>query len=71
MDGTCGLVSLEAGLSGTPVVGSTFGHELEYLRDDAYLADPADPIGILNNIEIAWEKGKGNEKCIALKEDIG
>ena len=28
---TCGLVTLEAALSGTPVVGSTFGHELEYL----------------------------------------
>ena len=31
---TCGLVSLGA-LSGTPVVGSTFGHELEYLEGDA------------------------------------
>ena len=29
---TCGLVSLEAALSGTPLVGSTFGHELEYLE---------------------------------------
>lgn len=28
---TCGLVSLEAALSGTPVVGSTAGHEVEYL----------------------------------------
>ena len=40
---TCGLVSLEAGLSGTSIVGSTFGHELEYLKNDAWLADPADP----------------------------
>ena len=29
---TCGLVSLEAGSCGTPLVGSTFGHELEYLQ---------------------------------------
>ena len=67
---TCGLVSLEAGLSGTPVVGSTFGHELEYLKNEAYLADPADPISILNKIEKAWEKGKANEKSVRLKERI-
>ena len=36
------IVSLEAALNGTPLVGSTFGHELEYLENDAYLADPAD-----------------------------
>ena len=39
---TCGLVSLEAALSGTPLVGSTFGHELEYLEGDAWYADPGD-----------------------------
>lgn len=33
---TCGLVTLEAALSGTPVVGSTFGHELEYLKGEAW-----------------------------------
>ena len=36
------LVSLEAALSGTPLVGSTFGHELEYLEGDAWYADPGD-----------------------------
>ena len=40
LDDTCGLVSLEAGINGTPVVGSTFGHELEYLKGDAWLVDP-------------------------------
>ena len=37
---TCGLVSLEAALAGAPLVGSTFGHELEYLEGDAWYADP-------------------------------
>ena len=67
---TCGLVSLEAGISGTPVLGSTFGHELEYLKDDAYLADPADPVGIRKTIEKAWEEAKENDKCIKLKQRI-
>ena len=35
-----------------PLVGSTFGHELEYLRDEAWLADPGNP----NNIKTAVEK---------------
>ena len=35
---TCGLVSLEAALAGAPLVGSTFGHELEYLEGDAWYA---------------------------------
>ena len=39
---TCGLVSLEAALAGVPLVGSTFGHELEYLEGDAWYADPGD-----------------------------
>ena len=43
---TCGLVTLEAALSGTPVVGSTFGHELEYLQQDCWYCDPADPQSI-------------------------
>ena len=29
---TCGLVSLEAAMNGAAIVGSTFGHELEYLQ---------------------------------------
>ena len=47
---TCGLVSLEAALSGTPLVGSTFGHELEYLEGDAWYADPGDEASIRNSV---------------------
>ena len=67
---TCGLVSLEAGINGTPVVGSTFGHELEYLRNDAWLANPGDPENIKQNILEAWEAGKYNKKSVRLKERI-
>ena len=67
---TCGLVSLEAGLSGTPVVGSTFGHELEYLKGDAWLADPACAESILRAVQSAWESGKHCEKSKRLKARI-
>ncbi|MFL0729623.1 MAG: glycosyltransferase family 4 protein [Prochlorococcus sp.] len=67
---TCGLVSLEAALSGTPVVGSTFGHELEYLRHDAWLADPADPTSIQNSVEAAWEAGPNSERALRLKRRV-
>ena len=55
---TCGLVSLEAALSGTPLVGSTFGHELEYLEGDAWYADPADPQSIRKAVLTAIEAGR-------------
>lgn len=67
---TCGLVSLEAGLSGTPLVGSTFGHELEYLQGDAWLADPADPASIRKAVEAAWIAGPHSERPIKLKQRI-
>lgn len=67
---TCGLVSLEAALSGTPLVGSTFGHELEYLRNDAWLADPADPLSIRRCVEAAWQAGPHSERPINLKQRI-
>ncbi len=67
---TCGLVSLEAALSGTPIVGSTFGHELEYLKNDAWLADPGDPNTIRQSIEHAWAAGQHSEKPQKLKERI-
>ena len=67
---TCGLVSLEASLTGTPVVGSTFGHELEYLKNDAWLADPADPRSIKTAIKSAWEEGKTGRKSIDLKNRV-
>ena len=67
---TCGLVSLEAGINQTPVVGSTFGHELEYLKNDAQLADPGDEKSILEAVEKAWDTKKGSENTIRLKERI-
>ena len=47
---TCGLVSLEAALAGAPLVGSTFGHELEYLEGDAWYADPGDANSLLKAV---------------------
>ena len=64
---TCGLVSLEASLSGTPLVGSTFGHELEYLENDAWLADPADPVGIRIAVEEAWRQGRNQGRSLRMK----
>ncbi len=67
---TCGLVSLEAALSGTPLVGSTFGHELEYLGNDAMYADPADPISIKTAVLKAWEGGRYSKKALAMKRKV-
>lgn len=64
---TCGLVSLEASLSGTPLVGSSFGHELEYLENDAWLADPADPIGIRTAIEESWCQDRNQGRSLRMK----
>ena len=64
---TCGLVSLEASLSGTPLVGSSFGHELEYLENDAGMADPADPIGIRTAVEEAWGQERNQGRSLRMK----
>ncbi|ABB25094.1 Glycosyltransferase-like [Synechococcus sp. CC9902] len=67
---TCGLVSLEAGINGTPIVGSTFGHELEYLKDDAWLADPGNPESIKEAVLDAWAAGRNNKRSQNLKKRI-
>ena len=67
---TCGLVSLEAAMSGTPLVGSTFGHELEYLQNEAQLANPGDPESIHRAVQRAWECKRNGEKQLKLKERI-
>ncbi len=67
---TCGLVSLEAGLCGTPLVGSTFGHELEYLQNDAWLADPGDENSVIECVENAWNAGRYCERSVRLKKRI-
>jgi glycosyltransferase involved in cell wall biosynthesis len=67
---TCGLVSLEAALSGTPVVGSTAGHEVEYLQGDAWLADPADPASIRLAVEQAMAAGRDSERPRRLRQRV-
>ncbi|MCT0248671.1 glycosyltransferase family 4 protein [Synechococcus sp. CS-205] len=67
---TCGLVSLEAACSGTPVVGSTFGHELEYLQRDAWYCDPADPDSIRTAVISALQAGRDSDRPLGLKERV-
>ena len=67
---TCGLVSLEAALSGTPVVGSTFGHELEYLECDAWYGDPGNSKSIENAVLSALSAGRNSERAIAMKRKV-
>ena len=67
---TCGLVSLEAALSGTPLVGSTFGHELEYLEGDAWYADPGDATSLRNAVEAAMQAGRKDPRPIAMKRKV-
>ena len=67
---TCGLVTLEAALSGTPVVGSTFGHELEYLQQDCWYCDPADPQSIHRAVLAAIKAGRQHERPIKLKSRV-
>ncbi len=67
---TCGLVSLEAALNNTPVVGSTFGHELEYLQDDALYVDPADEDSVRSTVIQAWEEGVHNPRVRNLKKRV-
>ena len=49
---------------------STFGHELEYLKGDVWLADPADPENIKEMVLEAWNAGKYNERAKRLKQRI-
>ena len=67
---TCGLVSLEAALSGTPIVGSTVGHEVEYLQGDAWLADPADPVSIRRSVEQAMTAGRDSTRPRRLRQRV-
>ena len=67
---TCGLVSLEATLSGTPLVGSTFGHELEYLENDAWYADPGDAASLKKAVLGALQGGRQHPRAIAMKRKV-
>ena len=67
---TCGLVTMEAALSGTPVVASTFGHELEYLKGDCWYCDPGNPASIHNAVVEAVKAGKYSNRPVSLKKRI-
>ena len=67
---TCGLVSLEAALAGVPLVGSTFGHELEYLEGDAWYGDPGDSNSLLSAVVTAWEAGRHHTKPVTMKRKV-
>ena len=67
---TCGLVSLEAALSGTPLVGSTFGHELEYLEGDAWYGDPGDATSLRTAVLAALQAGRHNSRPITMKRKV-
>ena len=67
---TCGLVSLEAALCGTPLVGSLFGHELEYLEGDAWTCDPGDPDSLRRAVEAAWSAGRKDRRPVAMKRKV-
>lgn len=45
-------------------------HELEYLRGDAWWADPADPDTIHNAMMAAWQAGRSHPRPIRLKRRI-
>jgi len=63
-------VSLEAALAGAPLVGSTFGHELEYLEGDAWYGDPADPDSIRRAVQSALEAGRQSPKPLRMKRKV-
>lgn len=67
---TCGLVSLEAALAGTPVVASIAGHEAAYLESDAWYCDPANPMSIRSAIEAALSAGPRADKVRRLRNRI-
>ena len=61
---------LEAALSGTPLVGSTFGHELEYLEGDAWYADPGDAASLKKAVLAAMLAGRHHHRPIAMKRKV-
>lgn len=67
---TCGLVSLEAALAGTPVVASIAGHEAAYLEHEAWYCDPANPQSIRDAIEAAISAGPNAAKVRTLRNRI-
>jgi glycosyltransferase involved in cell wall biosynthesis len=67
---TCGLVTLEAALAGTPVVVSIAGHEAAYVGADAWYCDPADPMSIRQAVEAAMKAGPTDRRVSRLQRRI-
>ena len=67
---TCGLVTLEAALAGTPVVVSIAGHEAAYVGSDAWYCDPADPCSVLNAVVAAIDAGRNDPRVRRLQRRI-
>lgn len=67
---TCGLVSLEAALAGTPVVASIAGHESAYLGADAWYCDPADPDSVRQAVEAALAAGRSDQRVRRLQARV-
>ena len=55
---------------GTPLVGSLFGHELEYLEGDAWTCDPGDPDSLRRAVEAAWSAGRKHRRPVAMKRKV-
>ena len=64
------LSVLEAALAGAPLVGSTFGHELEYLEGDAWYTDPGDGDSLRTAVINAWQAGRNHPRALAMKRKV-
>ena len=51
-------------------MGSTFGHELEYLEGDAWYADPADADSLKKAVFSAMRAGRHHPRPIAMKRKV-
>ncbi len=67
---TPGLVNLEAGMCGCPLVIGTEGSSTEYFEDLAWYADPADPASIREAIEHAMHDEQVHERTRDMQKRI-
>ena len=51
-------------------MGSTFGHELEYLEGDAWYADPGDEASLRKAVLAALNAGRQHRRPIAMKRKV-
>jgi glycosyltransferase involved in cell wall biosynthesis len=67
---TPGLVNLEAGMCGCPLVIGTEGSSSEYFKDLAWYADPADPESIRRAVEHAMNDEFVSERTSSLQQRV-